>query len=108
MKQYGELPEHVRINDTDVVLEGEDKENAGALLGLWVVACSQHCAVARPDGRFAAPVLRGALLLRQVHRVGCMHGAWRLCSRAGCAGHKRDVVARVVTVVQAEGRTLTL
>lgn len=31
LKQYGELPEHIRINDTDVVLEGEDNENAGAL-----------------------------------------------------------------------------
>jgi hypothetical protein len=29
LKQYGELPEHLRINDTDVVLEGEDNENAG-------------------------------------------------------------------------------
>jgi len=28
LKQYGELPEHLRINDTDVVLEGEDNENA--------------------------------------------------------------------------------
>ncbi len=25
--QYGELPEHIRINDTDVIFEGEDKEN---------------------------------------------------------------------------------
>jgi hypothetical protein len=25
--QYGELPEHIRINDTDVMFEGEDKEN---------------------------------------------------------------------------------
>ncbi|KAG1665504.1 hypothetical protein FOA52_009766 [Chlamydomonas sp. UWO 241] len=28
LKQYGELPENIRINDTDVVLEGEDNENA--------------------------------------------------------------------------------
>ncbi|KAJ9533853.1 hypothetical protein QJQ45_026954, partial [Haematococcus lacustris] len=27
LKQYGELPEHIRINDTDVMFEGEDKEN---------------------------------------------------------------------------------
>lgn len=27
LKQYGELPEHIRINDTDVIFEGEDKEN---------------------------------------------------------------------------------
>jgi translation initiation factor 1A len=27
LKQYGELPEHIRINDTDVQFEGEDKEN---------------------------------------------------------------------------------
>ena len=28
LKQYGELPEHMRINDTDVMMEGEDNENA--------------------------------------------------------------------------------
>jgi translation initiation factor 1A len=27
LKQYGELPENIRINDTDVMFEGEDKEN---------------------------------------------------------------------------------
>ena len=27
LKLYNELPEHIRINDTDVMLEGEDKEN---------------------------------------------------------------------------------
>lgn len=27
LKQYGELPDHIRINDTDVIFEGEDKEN---------------------------------------------------------------------------------
>jgi hypothetical protein len=27
LKQYGELPEHIRINDTDVIFDGEDKEN---------------------------------------------------------------------------------
>lgn len=29
LKQYGELPENIRINDTDIVMEGEDNENAG-------------------------------------------------------------------------------
>lgn len=41
--QYGELPEHIRINDTDVIFEGEDKENQeyfdfddiAGLLGVW-------------------------------------------------------------------------
>lgn len=28
LKQYGELPDNIRINDADVMLEGEDKENA--------------------------------------------------------------------------------
>mmetsp|Transcript_44950 Transcript_44950/g.134191 ORF Transcript_44950/g.134191 Transcript_44950/m.134191 type:complete len:142 (-) Transcript_44950:291-716(-) len=28
LKQYGELPENIRINDTDIVMEGEDNENA--------------------------------------------------------------------------------
>lgn len=28
LKQYGELPEHLRINDTDVQIDGEDNENA--------------------------------------------------------------------------------
>ncbi|MEW5306867.1 MAG: hypothetical protein WDW38_005752 [Sanguina aurantia] len=28
LKLYGELPEHIRINDTDVVFEGEHDENA--------------------------------------------------------------------------------
>lgn len=27
LKQYSELPEHIRINDTDMMFEGEDKEN---------------------------------------------------------------------------------
>mmetsp|Transcript_11350 Transcript_11350/g.19862 ORF Transcript_11350/g.19862 Transcript_11350/m.19862 type:complete len:142 (+) Transcript_11350:141-566(+) len=27
LKQYKELPENIRINDTDVMFEGEDKEN---------------------------------------------------------------------------------
>lgn len=28
LKQYGELPDNIRINDADVMFEGEDKENA--------------------------------------------------------------------------------
>ena len=27
LKQYNELPDNIRINDTDIMLEGEDKEN---------------------------------------------------------------------------------
>ncbi|GMH41575.1 hypothetical protein BSKO_09485 [Bryopsis sp. KO-2023] len=27
LKQYGELPEHVRVNDTDVQIEGEDADD---------------------------------------------------------------------------------
>lgn len=27
LKMYGELPETIRVNDTDIILEGEDKEN---------------------------------------------------------------------------------
>lgn len=27
LKQYKELPENIRINDADVIFEGEDKEN---------------------------------------------------------------------------------
>jgi translation initiation factor 1A len=27
LKQYSELPENIRINDADVIFEGEDKEN---------------------------------------------------------------------------------
>lgn len=28
LKQYGELPEHIRVNDTDAMMEGEENENA--------------------------------------------------------------------------------
>ena len=43
LKQYGELPAHLRINDTDVVLEGEDNENAGAVLKLcFFTLCLLH------------------------------------------------------------------
>ena len=28
LKQYGELPEHIRINDTDVMIEGDEMDNA--------------------------------------------------------------------------------
>eukprot|EP00955_Chlamydomonas_euryale_P083468 363864-Chlamydomonas_euryale.AAC.16 len=40
LKQYGELPENIRINDTDIVMEGEDNENAGACM-LGRVMCIQ-------------------------------------------------------------------
>lgn len=36
LKQYGELPENIRVNDTDAMMEGEENENAecvGAQLG---------------------------------------------------------------------------
>ncbi len=28
LKQYGELPENIRVNDTDAMMEGEENENA--------------------------------------------------------------------------------
>jgi hypothetical protein len=34
LKQYGELPEHIRVNDTDAMMEGEENENAEWVAGL--------------------------------------------------------------------------
>lgn len=52
LKQYGELPENIRVNDTDAMMEGEENENAecvpawAAAAAAWHRSCS--AAAARP------------------------------------------------------------
>jgi translation initiation factor 1A len=44
LKQYGELPENIRVNDTDAMMEGEENENAEYVAALGMVHCweQQH------------------------------------------------------------------
>jgi translation initiation factor 1A len=46
LKQYGELPENIRVNDTDAMMEGEENENAECVG--WGGGCA--CAAAGGTG----------------------------------------------------------
>lgn len=100
LKTYGELPENIRINDTDVIFEGEDKENQEVRhMLLCMHACKPgSCALSFQQHVHVAacvPVcnMHGCKLVEQhapiVAYLKCIHGweLWYHTDRCRCVQH---------------------
>jgi translation initiation factor 1A len=96
LKQYGELPENIRVNDTDAMMEGDENENAEyvACLGLslqFIAAIVYAYASAGRCSPCMVPVgwHRGLLLAAAAQRLlqdSCLEcSMWRLSSRIHAA-----------------------
>jgi len=63
LKQYGELPENIRVNDTDAMMEGEENENAEYVAGPWAVCwCSSLSPVLSSDQESCLVTIAASLI----------------------------------------------
>lgn len=88
LKQYGELPENIRVNDTDAMMEGEENENAEyvADLGEGVPGWQpQLCRLLM--GSCQQPAWNSYAFLFNVDQDKQSSAAWQACLAAAAQQH---------------------
>jgi translation initiation factor 1A len=72
LKQYGELPENIRVNDTDAMMEGEENENAEYVAGLGSLSSSGTNSTGSCSSPVWHVVLMWGLSADGVHAYTCV------------------------------------